>query len=169
MLTFTKFQCSKASCIVHVHVRGIFLFIPCHFTLLHPYSTSPSLFLFYSTLLHPPFFYSIPCHFTLSHSIQFHSTSRSLIPFHFTLSHSIPLHALWFQIVMGSGPLSPEMSRLSRAYLTWLGWWKSTIDSQDYLKFASREVCVCVCVCVCVVAVNSECSLDGSPLPAEIR
>jgi len=42
--------------------------------------------------------------------------------------------------MLGSGPLSPRTAQLARAYTTWLNWWRSTIDSEDYLKYASREV-----------------------------
>ena len=43
--------------------------------------------------------------------------------------------------LQGSAALDPELTHQTRAYTTWLNWWRTTIDSEDYLKFASKEVC----------------------------
>lgn len=43
--------------------------------------------------------------------------------------------------------LSPEKSRMARAFTTWQSWWRSTLNTGDYLKFVSREVSQCVSTC----------------------
>ncbi|XP_065827268.1 coiled-coil domain-containing protein 87-like [Oscarella lobularis] len=38
-----------------------------------------------------------------------------------------------------SGPLPSDVMRATRQYEYWLTWWRSTIDTEDYLKFAARK------------------------------
>ena len=36
--------------------------------------------------------------------------------------------------------LTPAQARLRQQYLNWLKWWKSTVSSDDYLKFVAQKV-----------------------------
>ena len=39
-----------------------------------------------------------------------------------------------------TGPVPPEVAPMLRGYNTWVIWWKSTVNADDYMKYVIKKV-----------------------------
>ena len=39
-----------------------------------------------------------------------------------------------------TGPVPPEVAPMLRGYNTWVTWWKSTVNADDYMKYVIKKV-----------------------------
>lgn len=50
------------------------------------------------------------------------------------------MQSLFIQGKDFTGPVPPELAPMLRAYNTWVTWWKSTVNADDYMKYVIKQV-----------------------------